>query len=456
MPIVLSLTGQLDVAERLSRTAARDWLARAAVWFEGLGDAVLDARVVRDPEEKPVLLVALHPAAPAAEVRLGASGRLRVSAATTPAGPGYHIHLCALFHQMAEEFGFGWVPDDCTDPTGYFGAKGIPPAKAGAGPLSGRAASAGAACERHFLRWLADACATAPAAVGLPPNHGFTYPAEVHTPLGPRTRAWVAAVAADPAQGREFFPWWNPNLNAAFYRGRALVRLWCDFFWRPPLTEDEGEVADQIANDLASAFKLDPAAELPWAEWLELLTAIEGDPAGFCVTPKDQVLSIELWQRAGPLPAPSGNGSTRIGYRRFPVRVPLDGGWVIEVPGEFASERHDNRTWTAWDRSRTVWFQALRFTRRDGTAPTAAEAAELGRRSLPEGDPLPPLDRDGLHGEAVFGVVEEEGRTLWRLLSCATGAGGHLAVCNVYVENPADRDWAVHTWHSLTYTGNGG
>ena len=53
----------------------------------------------------------------------------------------------------------------------------------------------------------------------------------------------------------------------------------------------------QIANDLASAFKIDPAGRLPWAEWLELLNATENDEDGFCVTPKDQVLSIELWKR---------------------------------------------------------------------------------------------------------------------------------------------------------------
>lgn len=435
MPIVLSLTGQLDVTERLSRTEARDWLARAAVWFEGVGDAVLDARVVRDNEEKPVLLVVLHPASPAAEVRLGASGRIRVSATTSPTGPGYHIYLCDLFRQMADEFDFPWVADDCTDPTGYFRVKNREE------------------CEKHFLRWLADECSTAmalphPVSVGLPAGHGYTYPTEVFTPLGPRSRRWLGEVAADPAKGRDFFAWWKPDLDAPFYRGRALVRMWCDFFWRPPLTEEEGELADQIANDLASAFKIDPATELPWAEWLELLTAIEGDDDGFCVTPKDQVLSIELWKRTGPLPAPPGTG--HIGYRRWPVRVQLDGGWSIEVPGELARERNDDRTWTAWDRTRTVWFQALRFTKQNGQPPTAAETADVGRKSLPDGESLPPLDLAGLRGEAVFGSVEEDGRTLWRL-SGVTGTAGQLAVCNVYIENPADRDWAVRTWQSLRH-----
>ena len=308
---------------------------------------------------------------------------------------------------MADEFAFPWVADDCADPTGYFHTRDRK------------------TCEEAFLRWLADACAKKPStpaqpgdgpltgrgagaqAVGLAAQHGFTYPAEVLTPLGPRTHAWAADVAADPTKGRDFFPWWNPAPDAAFYRGRAIVRLWCEYFWRPPLTEEEGEVADQIANDLASAFKLDPGGELPWAEWLELLATIENDADGFCVTPKDQVLSVTLWRHAGPLPTPAGSG-------------------------------------------RAVWFQALKFTKRDGAPPSALEAAEVGRKSLPEGEPLPPLIRDGLRGEAVFGSVEEDGKLLWRL-SAVVGARGQLAVCNVYVENPADREWAVRTWHSLRH-----
>jgi hypothetical protein len=433
MPIVLSLTGRLAAEERLSRRDAREWLARAALWFEGTGDTVLDARAVRDAENNPVLLVALHPAAAPVEIRLGASGRVRATAHTAPAGPGYHMHLCALLRQMAVEFGLAWTGDDCSDPTGFFFS------------------SDRGACERHFLNWLAAQCARAPApgALGLPAGHGFTHPGDVLTPLGPRPREWLARVAARPDDGRDFFPWWNPDADAAFYRGRALVRLWCDFFWRPPLTEDEGELADQISNDLASAFKLDPGSELPWAEWLELLDAIAADEDNFCVTPTDQVLSIELWRRTGPAPS---SGATRIGYRRHPVRVALDGGWSLEVPGELARERNDDGTWTAWDRSRTVWFQALKFTKRDGSPPTAEEAAEVGRRSLPDGELVADVPAAGLCGSAVFGAVEEDGRALWRL-SGVTGAPGQLAVCNVYGETAADRAWAERTWCSLRHAG---
>jgi hypothetical protein len=438
MPITLSVTGHADLSpHRLTRAEVRDWLAKAAVWFEGVGDVVLDARLARGPDDKPVLLVLLHPACPSAEIRLGASGRVRVAARTSPAGPGYHVHLCELLRQFAADFDLAWADDQTHDPTGFFLTADRP------------------ACERHFLQRLAGWCATAavPGCVGLSPGHGFTYPATVLTPLGPRDPDWLRAVVADPLAGRDFFAWWNPDLDAAFYRGRALARLWCDFAWRPPLTEAEGELTDQVANDLATAFKLDPTAELPWVEWLELLTGIENDRDGFTVTPKDPVLSVELWKRAWDDPPPSGarRPGPQIGYRRYPVRVTLTAGWSIEVPGDFAREWDDGRTWTGWNQTRTVWFHALGFTKPDGTRPTAAEALEVGRRSLPAGDPVPGIDRERVCGAAVFGPTEEDGRTVWRLSGVAA-ADGQLAVCNVYSESAADRDWATHAWQSLLHT----
>jgi len=429
MPIVLSLTGRLDVGEgRLSRSDAHDWLARAAVWFEEIGDAVLDARLVRDADDKPGLLVVLHPSAPAVEVRLGGSGRIRIQATTTPAGPGYHQYLCGLFRRLTRDFSFEWIADDCIDPTGYFAGRHR------------------AELEQHFLRWLAEECARGPRAIGLATN--YSYPAEVLTPLGPRTADWTRAVARDPLCGADFFPWWSAELDHAFYRNRALARLWCDFRWRQPLTETEGEEADQIANDLATAFKVDPAGELPWAEWLELLESVQADAGGdrFCVTPSDPVLSVELWRRAGP--PPTEDGGPRIGYRRYGVREPLDGGWSLEIPGDFAGEWDEERNWTAWNRSRTVWFRRVGFTKPGGALPTASEALEVGKKSMPEGRPAPGIEEEGLVGEAVFGPTEDDGRIVYRLSGVA-GSPGEIAVCNIYIEDEADYDWAVRTWRTL-------
>ncbi|MFO0823049.1 MAG: hypothetical protein U0792_08000 [Gemmataceae bacterium] len=285
MPIALSVTGHLALGEqRLSRSEARDWLARVAVWFESVGDAVLDTRLMRDSEERPVLLVDLHPVSPPVEIRIRGSGKVLVTASTTPTGPGYHQYLCDLLHQLAADFEFEWTPEACADPTDFFNGHRT--------------------VERQFLRWLAGACARSPTSVGLPVGHGFV-PRKVLTPARPRTHTWAISVVEEPHRGGDFFAWWNPKLDAAFYRNRALARLWCEFPWRAPLTEAEGEAADQIAIDLATAFKLDPASELPWAAWLELLAAIQADAQHeqFCVTPADAVLSIELWKQASALVA---------------------------------------------------------------------------------------------------------------------------------------------------------
>jgi hypothetical protein len=436
MPIALSLLGHVPLSpDRLTRSEAREWLANAAVWFEGLGDSVLDTKLVRDRDDKPVLLAFFHPSASPAELRLGGNGRVRVHAVTTPAGPGYHIHLCERLRQFATDFDVTWDEAACQDPTGYF------------------TTTDRAVCETHFLEWLARICSAArehahlkTTFVGLSPALGFTGPGPVLTPLGPRDRGWLETVTADAAAGREFFPWWRPDPDAEFYRNRALTRLWSEFAWRPPLTEEEGELTDQIANDLATAYKLDPAGELPWRAWLEVLAAIENDEDGHTVSPTDQSLTEAVTQRAWE----DDPDESPIGYRRQPVRLALSNGWSIEVPGDFAHGWDDERTWTGWNATRTVWFHPVGFTKPDGSRPTPAEAVAVGRRSLPEGQPVPPIDRDGLRGEAVFGEAEEEGRRVWRL-SGVTATEGQLVVCHVYSQTADDRDWAVRTWHSLRH-----
>ncbi len=435
MSIVLRLNGLWTSPQSrpLERDEIRGWLTRAAVWFEESGDVVLDAQLGRDAADRPVLRVLLHPASPPAEIRLDLDGRVRVQAVTTPAGPGYHAFLCELLRNFAAAHQVEWILDDCQDATGYFLRHHRP------------------TLEAAFAKWLHQECRRRPHTPGLTYEHEFTYPAEVLTPLGPRSAAWREALARDLSGGQDYFPWWNPHPDAAFYRNRALVRLWCDYPWRPPLTEAEGEAADQIANDLATAFHLDPDAELPWSAWLELLHHIDQDAASerLCVSPYDPNLSIKLWMRAGPHSVPP---EKRIGYRRYPIRVRLDGGWTIDIPGDFTYEWDEDRNWTAWNRTHAIWFRRIGFQAPDGRVRSPEELVEFGRRSiLDEGDPLPlPSSADSCK-RAVFGMIEEDGRTLWRLAGVAA-VDGQLVICNVYVQDPAEREWAAAIWQTLRHT----
>ncbi len=431
MAVGLSLVGHLRPEHRVTLTEARDWLARAAVWFEAVGDAVLDTRLVRDAEDKPLLQVLLHPVADPVEIRIGGSGKVKVTTRTSPAGPGYHAHVCALFKQIAADFEFDWdEPDANHDPARYFVSED-----------RGR-------LERHFLHWLATTCTTAlrdgPTAsgiytIGMPRQPKFRHAGPVLTPLGPKPVEWLREVSADPDRGIEFFAWWEPDLNATFFARRALTDLWLDFPWRAPLTDIEGELVDQIASDLANAHSLDPKAELPWTEWAAVVAAIENDTLKFTVEPVSDELKAEIAQKA------KGQSAAEIGYRRAPISVPLTGGWHVEIPGSFAISRNeDGTTWTAWNDSRTVWFRDLAM----GTDLSARDAVAAGRNNLPSGKALPRLQNGSVVGDAVFGPYAEDGRAGWRVCG-VVAAEGHLATCNVYISNESDREWAIHTWESL-------
>lgn len=432
MAVGIALTGSLHPDHRVKLSEAREWLARAAVWFETAGDAVLETRLARDADDKPLLHILLHPVAEPVELRIGGSGKVTVHARTAPVGPGYHAYLCELLKEFAEDFEFAWndpAPDH--DPAHYF------------------ATGDRAKLERHFLHWLAAECSAAlrkampnqPLGIGMPRHPRFLHPGPVLTPLGPRPAEWLKTVAGDPHKGFDFFPWWAAELDAAFYTKRALTDYWLAFHGRPPLTEAEGEQVDQIAADLANAHEADPAAELPWNAWAAVVDAIERDAGKFTVEPiPDELKALIRGKATGPAP----------NYREYPVAVALSGGWHLELPGRLALKRGDDgRTWTAWDEAITVWFRDQSLGHPEhGPVPTPAEAITAARKTLPAGELLPSLHLHDTVGEAVFGPHDEDGRHVWRL--CGAAASGHrLAVCNIYLTNERDRETAVAVWRSL-------
>ena len=433
MALGIALTGAFASDHRIRLAEMRDWLSRAAVWFESAGDAVIESRLTRDSFDHPLLHVHFHPAGPPAQLRIGSSGKVSVHARTTPIGPGYHAYLCELLKDFAEDFDITWNdPGPDRDPAQFF--------------LQGDLAR----LERQFLHWLAQECSIAlrrsepqrAFAVGMPRPLRFLHPGPVLTPQGPRSVEWLKNVAGDETTGADFFPWWSPELNSLFYKQRAETNLWLAFPWRQPLTESEGEVVDQIAADLANACEADPNSDLPWSAWAVVLDALQTDNGKFTVEPISETLAAMVRSR-------DDGAAANIGYRRQPIVVALSGGWTLQIPGRLALRREeDGRTWIAWDDTITIWLrdQALGHSEH-GLVPSPAQAIAATRQNLPPGEPLEPLTGAVL-GVAVYGSLDEAGRTIGRLSGIA--ASGHrLAICNICLRDPAKRDHAERIWRSI-------
>jgi hypothetical protein len=142
-----------------------------------------------------------------------------------------------------------------------------------------------------------------------------------------------------------------------------------------------------------------------------------------------------------------------VGYRRRPVKVDLPARWSVTVPGSFAEEWEDyHTTWSAWDRARSVWVTTYTFLKQDGTPPSAEET--LAKSHDRGGERLD--HRDGkLLGRAFLEHVErgeeDEGeRSYWQLTG-HSAVPGSLAGFTICYTDPADRQWAIDTWHTLRH-----
>jgi hypothetical protein len=110
-----------------------------------------------------------------------------------------------------------------------------------------------------------------------------------------------------------------------------------------------------------------------------------------------------------------------------------------------AEEWTEDGRWSAWDGGRTVWFTAFTLQKPDGSKPTAEECLE--RLTPPAGEAVE-YRGERVLGQAGFGPYEEDGEQLWQL-NARSAVAGAAALCNIFVHDPADRDWAIATWQSL-------
>lgn len=425
---------------------ARDadtWFERLVSWLdEHAGEPLLDpARLVRDGQGNPIVTVALHPCAEDMEIRLAGPGRLVARGKTSGAGPGYHIYLCDLLDRIGGELNVHWLPPDDgsgeDDAGGFFRNRDV------------------AALEDEFLMWLRQVARVvlerltqdySSLMISMPLGHSYPRVTSLVTPMGPRDREWLAAVADGPRRGIDIFPWWSAGTGATFSLGRALARMWRDLRWRVPLDEDEGRLLMEVHLDLARAHALDPSLDYPWREWAELMDYVQ-DYFGY-LEMHGQDVEDEVRRRAAAMP--EAGSPPLVGYRRSPVRAILTDGWSIEIPGAMAESWDDDGLWSAWDAERAVHFKSFGLTRADGEKPSAAEIVE--GLSIPDGEPVGPVSAS-LPGRAVLYESEEDGESFWRITGHAAVDGG-LCICHILFRQPEDRDWAIATWRSIAIEGS--
>jgi hypothetical protein len=372
-------------------------------------------------ETTPTLFCQLHPAAEELELAVLDLDHFAASAKTSTVGPGFHIFLCDMLRKLGKQFGVQWETsnEDYFDEADYFSTGN----------------------QNHVFeemaRWLnglsrcffegtfAEEAGDMPTVLCLPIGVAFEADARAVTPLGPRDVAWLKKVAADGSAGRDFFAWWNPALNAEYFLGRALVRMWTNVRWRKPVNDGERETLNYVANSLETALKLDPQLSYPWAEWAEILDFLERDGSE-----SEQV----RWR---------GSGTAKIGYRRRNVAQHLPGHWIIKLPGSFSEfEADEEGDFFAQDPPRTIWFTSYNFVDEPERMFTEAYREVLQKR------PALLEERDGYIARAEINQKTADDGEYFVLSSSNICRKGR-SVLTIIFTSPEERSWAENVWRSL-------
>jgi hypothetical protein len=425
MGVALYLIGKTAAGAEAGEVLDR---ARRVIADEA-GDLVERLDIGAGADGQPLLTAKLHPIAEELELGIDEGGQVTVSAKTSPVGPGYHIFVCQLLHKIGQVAGVRWAPRDeaadTGDPTGYF--------------HTGKRDR----LDGEMLAWIADVAqrvlALPPSPAGkvqlsMPTDHAFDGDGAVLTPLGPRDRAWLERAAHNPADGRDFFPWWEEGVGPETMLGRALCLMWSDVRWRPPLDDAETRRLQLVARLLEDAQKLDASLDFPWREWHELLGFL-----GQKSTPLADVIA-----RRGARVVP---GTPLVGYRRRTVYVNLPGGWRITIPGSFSESFDAEGTFCAGEPPRAMYVSSFTYRDKGGQLVPAAELLsppDAGAGERVEHATGAQLGRAVV--KSVDGGFELEGEA---------AVAGSLASVTIAFADARDRDWAIATFRTLQYGAQG-
>lgn len=414
----------------------------------------LAGAIAASPEDEdtvPSINVPLFPCCDPLVIMAGEEG-IAVEVRTSHAGPGYHEHVCELLDRLGKEFGLTWeVPrneegeiedDDSGDETGFFWDRDR-------GKL-----------ETAMLRWLRATCQSildtvslaaaddinaedSTVSVCMPMDTAFLAPGLVHTPLGPREKAWVQAVASGKNDGRDFFAWWERGTTPRVKLLRALTILWSDLRWRPAQSELEDMLHHEVHALLEEAYREEPSLPFPCREWQELLSFGS-------VSDISQTLRLEIEHNAAK--EAKANARPLIGYRRGQVRRMLSG-FSFVLPGSFGEEIEDDQTWLAFDTGRTIRMSNFTVEGTDGgPPPTANEVAKGGPDFEGEADAVPHLVSETISRRGAIRQVTEDDTSYTSLNGLVAGKGC-VALVQITFDDPQDQSWAIELWKSITPPG---
>jgi hypothetical protein len=366
-----------EVADRLGRIARR--MEKAAV-----------ART-RWKDDRFVVDLELHAHAPRAKLVVEPDSTVRLRAATSAVGPGYHLDVLRRIEHVVAELDYAWTDDDDDSV---------------------------AEVQRDMCEWFADEVRAGATRIDV--KRRFVVEAPVLTMMGPRDAAWREAVLAEPARAADAFAYWQPGAPGHAARARALLAMWHEVPWREPLDDDERALMERVDRDLRAARRADIELAVPWPEWAEL-----HDLLGI-----DDGYAQESHRRAGDLPP-------TIGYRRHPLDLELSGGWSLRIGGGFVGRwEEDGARYWATDGTRVIEFTSMTANEEldsDRLLAVAPERHAVVAR-LVDGDRrgrAEAYDDGDIH--VVHGLVANAPHVA--ILTCKCAA--------------TDEPWALTTWRSL-------
>jgi hypothetical protein len=342
------------------------------------------------------------------------------SAKTSTVGPGYHALIVELLSTLSAELGLKWEFDgkELVDETGYWTSRNF---------LS---------LQKEMSNWLQTVANVlerpdaqdASFNINLPLGYGdIDLDAAVFTPIGPFDKLFFSNAIRDEERlekaSKQFFPWWNKEIDARFWRAAGLTIMWIEVPWHPPVNDIELKAVTLALSCMDKAKKLDDQVGLPEGEIAELKSFVDAKP-----------------EKASP---PQQQG---IGYRRYVMSRQLPGGWTIKVPGYFFDQDEDEgRTTVYWFGDYEVRGSSITIEPAKGKTPDFAGA--LSSFGNEPGEEVITWSDYGYSAKAGF-LIKENNGSMYELVGGVMRSNS-LCIVTIVFRKLEDKPRALDSFKSV-------